>query len=142
MLICSSTKFRKAFVFVCFLSNISTHKVMSAKAVHQQIRSLVQHRWTVFISTYCDNPNHVGQATYKLEVWHRTNSFNLRNVNDIPSCTICRDVYDLLLFDLNLQATAIPVGRHIVLLPTQKLRYQELRTFQGRHFTHSFRDLL
>jgi hypothetical protein len=62
MLICSSTKFRKAFVFICFLSNIPIYMAVSTRAVHQQVRSLVKHRWTVFINIYCDNLNHVGLA--------------------------------------------------------------------------------
>ena len=62
MLICWSTKFLKAFVFVFFLSNIYIHMLVPARAVHQQIRSLVQHRWTVFTSTYFNNPSHVGQT--------------------------------------------------------------------------------
>lgn len=62
MLICLCTKFRKTFVFICFLSNIPIYIVVSTRAVHLQIRSLVQQRWTVFVSIYCDNPNHVWQA--------------------------------------------------------------------------------
>jgi hypothetical protein len=36
--------------------------VLSARAAHQQTRSLVQSRRTVFTSTYCDIPKHVEQA--------------------------------------------------------------------------------